>query len=56
MVFEKKQMQGFYWLAFVGLTLVGLGVGMLYDNTTAGILIGMGAGFLSVVALYILKS
>jgi hypothetical protein len=30
---------------FVGCTLLGIGIGMLFDRTGSGVLIGMGSGF-----------
>lgn len=33
-------------IAFVGCTVVGVGLGLLFDNPGAGAVIGVGAGFL----------
>jgi hypothetical protein len=34
-------------IAFVGCTVLGVGIGMLLDNPGAGALIGVGVGFLA---------
>jgi hypothetical protein len=36
-------------LVFVALMFIGMGIGMLFDKTEAGLFIGMGLGFLGMV-------
>jgi len=50
---KDKKEEGILWLAFIGLFLVGLGVGMLYGKINEGTIIGLGAGFLAVLALHL---
>ena len=33
-------------IAFVGCTLIGVGLGMLFDQTSAGSTLGVGVGFI----------
>lgn len=34
-------------IAFIGCMILGVGIGMLFDQTGAGSVIGLGAGFLA---------
>ncbi|MBU0530320.1 MAG: hypothetical protein KKC05_01480 [Nanoarchaeota archaeon] len=38
-------------LAFVGFLMMGLGVGILYNQVAVGVLIGLGLGFISMAIL-----
>lgn len=42
----KKDNQSASGVAFVGCMMVGLGLGVVFNNAGAGVLIGMGVGFL----------
>ena len=39
-------------VVFVGCVMLGLGIGMLFDNTGAGVIIGIGVGFLAMAVLW----
>ena len=38
-------------IAFVGCIMLGLGIGMMFDNAGAGVIIGIGIGFLAMAIL-----
>ncbi|HLR14996.1 MAG TPA: hypothetical protein VK144_04175 [Bacillota bacterium] len=38
-------------IAFVGCIMLGLGIGMIFDNAGAGVIIGIGIGFLAMAIL-----
>lgn len=42
----KKNDQSASGVAFVGCMMVGIGLGVLFDNAGAGTLLGIGVGFL----------
>jgi hypothetical protein len=41
-------------LAIPAALLIGIGVGILFDNTSAGVLIGLGCGFLGMIVLRVM--
>ena len=49
-------MAGEEGLVFVALMFLGMGVGMIFDKTEAGLFIGMGLGFLGMVLVRIYKA
>jgi hypothetical protein len=48
---KPKKAKGVTGLAIPAGLLIGLGVGILTDNTAAGIFIGLGGGFLGMAIL-----
>jgi len=50
---KKKKNPGSY--LFVGALLLGLGIGMYFGRPDAGVLTGLGAGFLLLAIYYLLK-
>ena len=46
---KKKDQKGIIFPAFV---LIGLGIGMLFNQVAAGVLIGVGVGFLGLYFVY----
>jgi hypothetical protein len=50
----KKRGKGVTGLAIPAGLLIGIGVGILFDNTSAGVLIGLGCGFLGMIILRVL--
>jgi len=48
---QPKKRSGVTGLAIPAGLLIGIGVGMLVDNTSAGVLIGLGCGFLGMIIL-----
>ncbi len=39
------------WAAFLGAMFIGMGVGAIFDQTGAGLLIGMGVGYLAEILI-----
>ena len=50
----KKRTGGVTGVAIPAGLLIGIGVGILFDNTSAGVLIGLGCGFLGMIILRII--
>jgi hypothetical protein len=50
-VSEEKKRTGVTGLAIPAGLLIGIGVGILIDNTSAGVLLGLGCGFLGMIIL-----
>ena len=48
---QPSRGKGVTGLAIPAGLLIGIGVGMLVDNTSAGVLIGLGCGFLGMIIL-----
>lgn len=38
-------------IAFVGCMMLGIGIGILFDQAGAGVMIGMGVGFLAMAII-----
>ena len=51
---QPKRGKGVTGLAIPAGLLIGLGVGLLVDNTAAGVLIGLGCGFLGMTILRVI--
>ena len=51
---KPKRGKGVTGLAIPAGLLIGIGVGILFDNTSAGVLIGLGCGFLGMIILRII--
>ena len=49
---KKKTTPIIAGVTFVGFMFIGLGLGILYNETVIGIMLGMGAGFLAMAAVY----
>ena len=43
------------WYVFVGCMFVGMGLGMYFDKTGMGLMIGMGIGFLGLGAVRMMQ-
>ena len=41
---ERKEILG--WAVFMGAMFIGMGIGSIFDQTGAGMLIGMGVGYI----------
>ena len=52
---SRKESRDYVWTLFVALMFIGLGAGMLVGEAGAGVLLGMGFGFLAVALARILK-
>ena len=50
----KKRTGGVTGLAIPAGLLIGIGVGLLVDNTSAGALLGLGCGFLGMIILRVI--
>ncbi|UCG82806.1 MAG: hypothetical protein JSW38_11575 [Dehalococcoidia bacterium] len=48
---QPKKRTGATGLAIPAGLLIGIGIGLLVDNTAAGVLIGLGCGFLGMMVL-----
>jgi len=53
-VSEEKKRTGVTGLAIPAGLFIGIGVGILTDNTSAGVLLGLGCGFLGMIILRII--
>jgi hypothetical protein len=51
---QPKRGKGVTGLAIPAGLLIGIGVGIVFDNTTAGVLIGLGSGFLGMIVLRVI--
>jgi hypothetical protein len=51
---EPKKRTGVTGLAIPAGLLIGIGVGLLVDNTAAGALLGLGGGFLGMIILRVI--
>ena len=47
----KKREEDISGLGFVGCLFIGLGIGMIYGNAGGGVLLGLGAGFITMAIL-----
>jgi hypothetical protein len=50
---QPKRGKGVTGLAIPAGLLIGIGVGLLVDNTAAGVFLGLGGGFLGMIILRI---
>ena len=48
---KKDKMSERSGLAFVGFLMLGLAIGILYNQTAVGVLAGLGLGFISMAVL-----
>jgi hypothetical protein len=48
---QTKSRAGVSGVAIVAGLLIGIGVGMLMGNTAAGVMLGLGGGFLGMIVL-----
>jgi hypothetical protein len=53
-VSEEKKRKGVTGLAIPAGLFIGIGVGLLVDNTSAGVLLGLGGGFLGMIILRVM--
>jgi len=53
-VSEEKKRKGVTGLAIPAGLFIGIGVGFLVDNTSAGVLLGLGGGFLGMIILRVM--
>jgi hypothetical protein len=51
---QPKKRTGVTGLAIPAGLFIGMGVGFLVDNTTAGVLLGIGGGFLGMIILRVI--
>lgn len=51
---QPKKGKGFTGLAIPAGLFIGIGVGLLVDNTSAGVLLGLGGGFLGMIILRVI--
>ena len=51
---QPKRAKGVSGLAIPAGILIGIGIGILFDNTTAGVLIGLGCGFLGMIIIRVI--
>jgi hypothetical protein len=51
---QPKKRSGVTGLAIPAGLLIGIGVGILVDNTSAGVMLGLGGGFLGMIILRII--
>jgi hypothetical protein len=51
---QPKKRNGVTGLAIPAGLFIGLGVGILVDNTSAGVLLGLGGGFLGMIILRVM--
>ena len=50
---KKRTLQQMIWMPFTAFLFIGLGLGMYFEQTAAGVLVGMGLGFLASTALWL---
>jgi len=51
---KPKKVNGVTGLAIPAGLFIGIGVGLLVDNTSAGVLLGLGVGFLGMIILRVI--
>jgi hypothetical protein len=51
---QPKSRKGVTGLAIPAGLFIGMGVGILVDNTSAGVMLGLGVGFLGMIILRII--
>ena len=51
---KPKKATGVTGLAIPAGLLIGIGVGLLVDNTSAGVMLGLGCGFLGMIILRVM--
>jgi len=51
---QPKKGKGVTGLAIPAGLFIGIGVGLLVDNTSAGVLLGLGGGFLGMIILRVI--
>jgi hypothetical protein len=51
---QSKKANGVTGLAIPAGLVIGIGVGLLVDNTSAGVLLGLGGGFLGMIILRVI--
>lgn len=44
---KEEEASNIGWYVFIGCMFTGMGIGMLFDRTDTGILVGMGIGFIA---------